>query len=277
VTKINVANWLIARRQRTALIPGLGIMVQYAQKGVLEGRIGLDERLKRKYPANYDAHARSVPADAYWAQVRRTINGEPIGEVQIMLIVDAIMTGLSLTEGDVVLDLACGNGALSSCLFEKCAGLVGIDISPYLIEVAQSVFARLPNYDFSVDDIASYVKEEGDTSRFTKALFYAGLQYFPREGAITILKSLNERFLKLERVFIGNVPNRREASRFFLDNLPAEEELDDPEARIGVWYFPEEVQALASACGWSASISYMPAEFYASQYRFDVTLERLRS
>ena len=64
-----------------------------------------------------------------------------------MLIVNAVVTGLSLAPTDVVLDLACGNGALSSYLFDKCAGLVGIDISPYLIEDRSEGFcpiAELP-------------------------------------------------------------------------------------------------------------------------------------
>ena len=104
-----------------------------------------DDRLTRSYPANYDAHARSVPPDAHWKQVRRTVDGEPVDAAQIGFIVEAIAAGLDLARTDVVLDLACGNGALSSRLFDRCAGLVGVDISPYLIEIAQKDFGRLPN------------------------------------------------------------------------------------------------------------------------------------
>jgi hypothetical protein len=58
-------------------------------------RMRLNDKLTRNYAANYDAHARSVAADAYWKQVRRTVNGEPIA-AQIMLIVNAVVTGPSL-------------------------------------------------------------------------------------------------------------------------------------------------------------------------------------
>lgn len=234
----------------------------------------MSDQLKRSYPANYDSHARSVPPDAYWAQVRRTIDGAPVSEAQIMLIVNAITAGLSLRQSDFVLDLACGNGALSSYLFDQCAGLLGVDISPYLIEVACNVFSRPPDYRFCAGDMISYVKNESNATRFNKTLIYAGLQYFRKPDVIAVLKSLNERFTRLERVFIGNVPNRREAKRALQDRIATETELDDHEARIGVWYFPEEFQALAEEAGWSASVSYMPAEFYASGYRFDVTLAR---
>jgi cyclopropane fatty-acyl-phospholipid synthase-like methyltransferase len=102
----------------------------------------LRDDLPRGYPlVNHDAHARSVATNAYWKQIRRTVNGEPVSEAQILLIVDAITHALSLKTEDLVLDLACGNGALASYLFDKCAGLVGVDNSPYLVEVAQRDFA----------------------------------------------------------------------------------------------------------------------------------------
>jgi SAM-dependent methyltransferase len=234
----------------------------------------LNDKLTRNYPANYDAHARSVAADAYWKQVRRTVNGEPIAEAQIMLILDAVVTGLTLAPTDVVLDLACGNGALSSYLFDKCAGLVGIDISPYLIEIAQKNFARSPNYRFSAEDAVSYLRHERDTSIFTKALIYGAFQYFSKNDAALILEALKERFSGVTRVFIGNLPNRLRADRFFGELSPTEAELNDHEARIGVWYRPGEFEELAQRAGWQTSCSYMPADFDASNYRFDVTLER---
>jgi SAM-dependent methyltransferase len=248
-------------------------MLQSGSAAGAARRMRLNDKLTRNYPANYDAHARSVAADAYWKQVRRTVNGEPIAEAQIMLIVNAVVTGLSLAPTDVVVDLACGNGALSSYLFDKCAGLVGIDISPYLIEIAQKNFARSPNYRFCAEDAVSYLRHEDDTSIFTKGLIYGAFQYFARDDAVAMLKTLKERFSRVTKVFIGNIPNRRRADQFFGELSPTEAELNDHEARIGVWYWPEEFEELAQAAGWHASCSYMPADFGASSYRFDVTLE----
>jgi hypothetical protein len=170
--------------------------------------------------------------------------------------------------------LACGNGALSSYLFDKCAGLVGIDISPYLIEIAQKNFARSSNYRFCAEDAVWYLMHEGDTSLFTKGLIYGAFQYFARDDAAAMLKALKERFSRVTKVFIGNIPNRRRADRFFGELNPTAAELNDHEARMGVWYLPEEFEALARAAGWRASCSYMPADFGAFNYRFDVTLER---
>jgi cyclopropane fatty-acyl-phospholipid synthase-like methyltransferase len=233
----------------------------------------LNDKLTRNYPANYDAHAQSVAVDAYWKQVRRTVDGKPIDESQIILIVNAITTGLSLTQTDVVLDLACGNGALSSYLFDKCAGLVGVDISPYLIEIAQKGFARPPGYHFHAEDAVSYLARNPNSSIFTKVLIYGAFQYFSREDAVAVLRALNERFSMVVKVFIGNLPDRRRSDRFFR-KTPTEAELNDHEAQIGIWYRPDEIEAMAKATGWHASCSYMPATFVASNYRFDMTLER---
>jgi SAM-dependent methyltransferase len=234
--------------------------------------------LPKNYPlADHDAHARSVAADAYWKQVRRTVNGEPVDDEQILLIVNAITDALSLRRDDVVLDLACGNGALSFRLFDRCAGLVGVDLSPYLIEVAQSIFARPPRYCFRLSDVVSYVLHERDTSAFTKALIYGAFQYVPRNDAVLVLKGLKERFSGVAKLFIGNIPDRRRVDRFYRDRIPTDAELNDHAARLGVWYLAEEFSAMAQAAGWRASCSCMPAEFHASGYRFDVTLECARS
>jgi cyclopropane fatty-acyl-phospholipid synthase-like methyltransferase len=218
-----------------------------------------------------------VAADAYWEQVRRTVNGEPVSDAQIALIVNAITGALSLCHDDVVLDLACGNGALSVHLFDKCAGFVGVDLSPYLIEVAQKNFARPPHYRFCLEDLVSYVSQERETAAFTKAVIYGAFQYVSRRDAALVLQALNKRFPSVARVFIGNLPNRGQVDRFYRDRTPTEAELNDHAARLGVWYLPEEFEAMARAAGWQPACSYMPAEFHASTYRFDVTLERAAS
>jgi SAM-dependent methyltransferase len=238
----------------------------------------MHDDVRKDYPVvNHDAYARTVEGDAYWKQVRRTVNGQPVDEAQIRLIVDKITHALSLRQDDIILDLACGNGALSSYLFNKCAGLVGVDISPYLIHVAQKDFTQPPKYIFCVYDAVAYVTRERDTSAFTKCLIYGSFQYIERNDAGIVLKALFERFPAIAKVFIGNLPNKRLTDRFYRNRSPSEAELNDHEAQIGVWYLPEEFEALAQAAGWHAVCSYMPPEFYAAHYRFDMSLERTRS
>jgi len=234
----------------------------------------MHDKLTRPYPANYDLHARSVAINAYWQQVKRTVYGQPLDEAQIALIVDNIVAGLDLRSDDVVLDLACGNGALSSRLFGRCRGLVGVDMSPYLVEIAQRDFARPPHYRFCVSDAVSYLALQHDVPAFTKVLIYCAFPYFSRADGARVLRMLGDGFATVTRVFIGELPNRRRADRFYRERIPVETTLDDHEAQIGVWYLPEEIAALARAAGWLFSCSDMPCDFQAAAYRFNATLVR---
>ena len=43
---------------------------------------------------NHDEHARSCKMDDFWGQIRRTVNGVPVDEVQIKLVVETIIKEL---------------------------------------------------------------------------------------------------------------------------------------------------------------------------------------
>lgn len=230
----------------------------------------LPEGLKK---SDYKYYPRTLAADDYWGQVRRTVNGQPVGEDQIQMIVDAILDALRLEQTDVVLDLACGNGALSSRLYESCAALLGVDFSEFLISVAEETFEDSPRYVYRCDDAAHYVETEADPARFTKALCYGSFSFFPPDGAETVLANLRERFTQVERVFIGNLPDRDLAHLFYAQGLPEEALLDDHTEQIGTWRSMQQMTELARRCGWEASFSTMPPGFF-SKYRYDVLLTR---
>lgn len=233
------------------------------------------KQMQKPYPTiNYDAHSRTVPREDYWRQVCRTQNGEPVSEEQIKIIVNAVIAGLKLCKQDILLDLACGNGALSRMLFDFCSGLVGVDISPYLIEIANQDFLRAPDYTFIARGIYDYLETEAHPERFTKVLCYASIQYLSDPYLKEMLDILYKRFSKVSLVFIGNVPDKERAAFFYKNRIPSHEELTDPEARIGVWRTKKEIESLAEEAGWRIKFSSMPPDFYLSSHRYDVTLER---
>lgn len=230
---------------------------------------------ERRYPTvDYDAHARTCAPDAFWAQVKRTVRGKAVPEEQIALIVDEIKLQLSLTNDDVVLDLACGNGALSHRLADACAGLLGVDISPYLIEVANRYFAVPERVAFVADGAAEYLRAEPAPERFTKVLCYGSFAYFSSEDARATFALLNERFINVQSVFIGNLPDRDRAAAFYAPREPMPGELDDPRAQIGIWRTREAFVAMAAQAGWEATFSTMPGGFFSVHYRYDALLRR---
>lgn len=223
--------------------------------------------------SDFKDHPKTVGRHDYWAQVKRTVDGRPVTDDQIRLIVDTIADRLELAADDCLLDLGCGNGALSAQLFDRIAGYLGIDFSDYLIGIANADFARPPAFRFAVDDIAGYLGREGEPGRFTKVLCYGCFSYLPEEAARRSLDTLAARFPNVRRVFIGNLPDRELQARFYRDPVdPAV--LADPESKIGIWRSRAEFAGLAAATGWRAEFSAMPEGFYAAHYRYDATLTR---
>lgn len=223
---------------------------------------------------DHNEYAKTRAPDDFWGQIRRTVQGEPVSDEQIKMIVDAIQAALGLKPHDKLLDLACGNGALSHLFFDSIAEYQGVDFSEHLISVAKKNFEKLPNYRFVTQGAAEYVRQEMHPEKFTKVLCYGSFSYFPADDAVEVLRTLYEKFTNVQTVFIGNLPNKDRAAEFYKAKQVSDEELSDNASQIGIWRSQSEFAQLAGAAGWKAKFSVMPAEYYASYYRYDVLLSR---
>ena len=223
---------------------------------------------------SYDAHARTCAPDDFLGQTRRTVQGMPIPDAQIHMILDAMRHGLQLREDDVLLELACGNGALSVQMFDACQGYLGTDISEYLISVAKQHFERQPDYRFEKQGAIECVHHEPQPERFTRALCYAGFQYFSDPDAADILLTLHDHFTQLQRMFIGNLPDRARAAEFYTSREVSAAELSDPDTALGIWRTRDAFAQLAHDTGWQVEFSFMPPGFHAAHYRYDAVLTR---
>jgi cyclopropane fatty-acyl-phospholipid synthase-like methyltransferase len=181
---------------------------------------------------------------------------------------------LQLCADDIVLDLACGNGALASHLTDDCGMIHGVDWSEYLIEIANGRFALPHKMTFLVDDAAHCVENEPDPSRFTKVLCYGSFSFFSEEDAVRVLTGIARRFGNVKRVLIGNLPDAARADRFYPPGKDYRNELKDHAAQIGIWRSESELRELVSKTGWKLEIATMPKEHYAAHYRFDAILTR---
>ena len=190
------------------------------------------------------------------------------------MIVTYIEAGLSLDAGDLVLDLACGNGALSVRLFGQCAGLVGVDSSEYLIGVANEYFARRPSYSFCVAEVGAYVTAETDPLRFTRVLCYGSFPYFSAATAHKVLDALHKRFSNVAVVYIGNSPDKALANRYYPSDTDFAEQIADHTAQIGIWRTEDEMRQLAAQHHWHARFVRLPPDVFNSRYRYDVILTR---
>jgi SAM-dependent methyltransferase len=224
--------------------------------------------------SDYKEYPKTLARDDYWGQVRRTVCGKPVSQDQIAMIVEAIRAGLLLCPSDVVLDLACGNGALSHQLQSQCAALHGVDFSEYLIEIANENFAVQEKVSFEVDDASSYIKNAPDTDKFTKALCYGSFSYFSADDAADVIAGISRRFSNIKRMMIGNLPDKDSSHLFYTDGADHTAQLRDHKTQIGIWRSENDMRELASSFGWELEISKMPRDFFAAHYRFDAILTR---
>ena len=223
---------------------------------------------------SYDEHARKCGATDFSKQVLRTVNGEPIKKEQIEVIIKLISTSLAIKHSDVLLDIACGNGHLAHFLFEQCLSYKGVDISEYLIEVALSNFQSSDMISFEANSADDYVKTELNPERFTKVNCFGSLQYLTNEEVSVVLRTIHSRFVNVEKVFLGNIPDKTSYTSFYKDREPTETELNDNNTAIGKWRTKSELGRLANEAGWQVEFTAMPADFYAKHYRFNAVLTR---
>ncbi len=222
----------------------------------------------------YKEHPRTCSPDDFWGQVKRTVNGAPVSQDQIDMIVDAVVAGLELSPKDTLLDLCCGNGALSSLLFKHCKGGVGVDFSEYLISVANTNFAVPPDQTYILQDVVEFCKNPVTPHKFSKMVCYGSFPFIEHERAESLLGLLKSNFPNLERVFIGNCPDKELMAEFYGDRHFEPGTENDPDSPIGIWRTQEEFASLANRFGWQVAIHKMPSQYYAAHYRYDVILSR---
>lgn len=222
----------------------------------------------------YKEHPKDCDEKDFWGQVKRTVNGDPVSQEQIDMIVDAVVKGLDLRREDILLDLCCGNGALSFPLFGRCGGGLGIDFSEYLIGIANKYFAVEGRTQFVLGDVLDACTSLENTDAYSKALCYGSFPYLEEHRAKQLLMTLHNRFPTLAKVFIGNCPDKELAASFFNGKEFENELLNDPSSAIGIWRSTEEFSKMASDCGWKVDVRRMEREYYAAHYRYDVVLSR---
>lgn len=219
----------------------------------------------------YKEYPKSCDPKDFWGQVRRTVNGKPVPQEQVDMIIRAVLNALELSKTDVLLDLCCGNGALTTSFFEQCNGGVGVDFSEYLINIAWKHFLKCANEKYILQDVLEFVQNYPYPERFNKALCYGSIQYLPKDTTHELLITMRKRFTNLGILFIGNIPDKQFARGFFGNRYKPGVE-DSPANAIGIWWTQEEFHILAKRSGWAMDVHFMPKDFYWSNYRYDVIL-----
>jgi len=218
-------------------------------------------------------HARATLHAPVQCQVLRTVDKQPLSDQIFAQILTQIEAVLELTSEDVLLDLCCGNGAITARLASRCNRVVGIDCSQDLLDQIDTTVHR--NVVLRAEDVAEADLPE---SSFSKVLLYAGIQYFAEEQIVRLLCRVARCLRPGGLLYLGDVPDVSRIWAFF--NSPAREtayfdSLRDDQSIIGTWLDADWLSKLGRYAGFDAvQLLPQPAYFPYAHYRFDMIMRK---
>ncbi|MCA9061497.1 MAG: class I SAM-dependent methyltransferase [Planctomycetaceae bacterium] len=223
--------------------------------------------LHKEYPKQFER-------DQFWQQIKRTVNGQPVSDADIRMILDQVTDCLQLNRNDHLLDIGCGNAALSSRLFSAVRSCTGVDFSSYLLEIARQFFPESQSVRYLEADMRDTDRYFPDAADATKVLLYGCGSYITSGELFALLQQIHSGLPHVRRIMIGNLPDRSKAAEFFQGRGLCNQDLDDSGSAIGVWWDPTQMATDVRAIGFDFECRRMPMSFYGAKYRFDVLLQR---
>jgi len=206
-------------------------------------------------------------------QVGKTVNGSEVSENQVQLIVDNMRRSLGLNASDSVLDLCCGNGLLTRRYAPLVKGVVGVDYTPGLIDMALQL-NRYQNIEYVNADVLElnprYIRG------VNKVVMYEALQHFTAEEFSSLLGGLKD-LEEGARFFVGSIPDKAKLRAYY----DTEDKYDfylrreaEGAPHIGRWWLYEEIDQISSLNGFKTHHLQQASSLYTAYYRFDVILEK---
>jgi 2-polyprenyl-3-methyl-5-hydroxy-6-metoxy-1,4-benzoquinol methylase len=207
-------------------------------------------------------------------QVGKTVNGNEVSKEQIELIITNINKSLCLSKNNSLIDLCCGNGLITRQLAPYVNKVLGVDMSSGLIKIAKQF-----NNNHNIEYINSNALDLDNNlfTEFEKVLMYEAVQHFSKYQLFDLLQKLGS--LHTGSLFLlGSIPNKEKIKDYynteekFMYYIRCENE---GKSHMGRWWTMNEIEQIASNCGFKPTFSFQDQALYTSYYRFDVILEKL--
>jgi 2-polyprenyl-3-methyl-5-hydroxy-6-metoxy-1,4-benzoquinol methylase len=208
-------------------------------------------------------------------QVGRTFRKAPYTDKELDTLVARILTILQASPDKTLLDLACGNGLVTSRLASHFQNVTAVDFSRVLIETAKAHFQR-DNIDYVLGD-ARQLAVDG---KFDCILISAAIQHFTHAEAALLLERLKASLRNGGRLMIGDVPDRDRIWSFYRGvrgRLRYAFDLIRRKPVIGSWWRPSTLGELSAANGWTFSMIPQTTECPNHYFRYDALLQPVDS
>ncbi|MEO8166257.1 MAG: class I SAM-dependent methyltransferase [Betaproteobacteria bacterium] len=220
---------------------------------------------------------RSVAETEFARQVGHTIGGRPYSDEQFEPMTAGLIALLDLRSTDVLLDLCCGNGLLTSRLATGCRHVIGVDFSPVLLDVARK-YHQPANVEFHESDVLSLSGlPAGSTATVTRVLMHAALQHFHQRDFPALIARVVQRCPRAATIVFGCVPDRAQRWQFYntlARRFSYVKSVLQRNSALGQWWSREYITTVCRQYG--LQCAFTPAvDYHVSHYRFDVRMVRL--
>lgn len=156
-----------------------------------------------------------------------------------------VVEWLSPEPSDVILDLGCGDGILTSKIRERCSSVDGFDASKNLIEAARKSYSNTPNLTWHTQDCRYLEKcPELKPEAFTKVFSNAALHWILRDQStrLSVLRAVSKA-LQPGGIFVfemGGAGNVSEVQTALLGSLIHQGLSIEAAREASPWFFPSE-------------------------------------
>ena len=211
----------------------------------------------------------------FFEQVGKTTKKCAISRDQFEILNASLLANLQLRSTDEVLDVCCGNGIVSCRVAQLCRKVVGIDYSPYLIEIAKK-YNKPENVEYFQIDAMS-LKTWRILDNFDKIYMYEALQHFHPNQFAALLTDF-QKFMKGDYfLFIGSVPDVVKKWSFYNTRLRQIDyyirKIRGTES-IGTWWDKNDIRLVTEKIGLKVNFFDQPISLYTSHYRFDMLIHQ---
>ena len=222
----------------------------------------------------FNQHPTNFEETDFLQQMGKTVSGKSITPEQFEAQIASIIDALEIQKNDLVLDLCCGNGVITTRISTYCSSIVGIDFSDTLINLANK-YNKPANTFYDCMSITDENMKNISKELFTKVYMYEALQHFPEEDIPKILNLLKGITTPNSVIFIGSIPDKDRIWDFY----DTEERRKDyfyrksiDQEAIGVWWQQSEIKKVCLDNGFDCKVLPQNAILHSAHYRFDIRL-----
>lgn len=210
--------------------------------------------------------------NSLFKQVDMTVNGKEADDKQVDLRAKRIKDILNLDKSDILLDICCGNGMVTSRYADYVSFIYGLDFSGGLIQIANKANKK-ENIEYGVVNIVNV-----DYTKFknvNKVCMSSCFQYLSKREAEEFIKNLS--VLNNVSIYISNIPDVQRLWNYYdTEEKKAFYFQREKEGKphMGTWWDKKDVERISVDNGFDCNFLAIEKDLNTSYYRFDLLLSK---